>query len=193
LHRELGTWHGANHKNVLPLLGYCTTFGSVPCFVSPWMRYGTVLEFLVARPWANRVKLVSLIHICVRVLMHCPAGRHRRRLVFSAQCSDSSRRYSWCQYHSHIKPFPLFDLMKHNQVNILVSADKVPCISDFGLSYLVGDMLPSTKPHGSLRWKAPERHQPEFFRLSNQEAQGVPSDVWSFGMTILVSLINILL
>lgn len=76
------------------------------------------------------------------------------------------------------------------QRNILVSADGEPCISDFGLSYHIDNIQPSTTPHGSVRWKAPERHDPTYFGLSAEEAQAVPSDVWSFGMTVLVRLLD---
>jgi serine/threonine protein kinase len=76
------------------------------------------------------------------------------------------------------------------QTNVLVSLDGEPCISDFGLSYHFGNLMPSTTPHGSLRWKAPERHEPAAFGLSSEEAQGLASDVWSFGMTVLVSCLD---
>jgi serine/threonine protein kinase len=87
-----------------------------------------------------------------------------------------------------ISPRTFHLLIEHPQTNILVSMGGEPCISDLGLSYHVGDILPSTTPHGSVRWKAPERHEPADFGLSSEEAQGVASDVWSFGMTILVRL-----
>lgn len=60
------------------------------------------------------------------------------------------------------------------------------CISDFGLSHYAGGVTASTTPHGSLRWKAPEMHEPEKFGITAEEAQSSSCDVWSFGMTALV-------
>jgi serine/threonine protein kinase len=69
----------------------------------------------------------------------------------------------------------------------LVSADGEACISDFGLSYLVGAITPPSSLISSFRWNAPELHYPEIFGLDECDALRPPSDVWSFGMTVLVS------
>ncbi|KAF8517273.1 kinase-like protein, partial [Hysterangium stoloniferum] len=66
--------------------------------------------------------------------------------------------------------------------NILVSDEGVPCLTDFGLSRLVGDitmtgLTTSSNVGGSLHWMAPE--------LLRNVTPNNKSDVWAFGMTIL--------
>jgi serine/threonine protein kinase len=76
------------------------------------------------------------------------------------------------------------------QSNILVSADGEACISDFGLSYRVGAITAPSCLNSSFRWNAPELHYPEIFELDECDALQPPSDVWSFGMTVLVIFIH---
>jgi serine/threonine protein kinase len=68
------------------------------------------------------------------------------------------------------------------QGNILVSDAGVPCLTDFGLSRILSDtwgMTTSSDTAGSLRWMSPE--------LFNHERLRESSDVWAYGMTVLVS------
>ncbi|TDL17290.1 kinase-like protein, partial [Rickenella mellea] len=69
--------------------------------------------------------------------------------------------------------------------NILISDEKEPVISDFGLSRHTLEMPASSSSHGSHRWRAPELHLPEKFGLTVEGAHAPPADIWSFGMTIL--------
>ncbi|GMF18686.1 unnamed protein product [Phytophthora lilii] len=67
--------------------------------------------------------------------------------------------------------------LKCNQ--ILVSAEGVAMLTDFGLSFMSADSRPRVPPGGAVRWKAPEC-------LKN--ADQVPtkeSDVYSFGMCVV--------
>lgn len=77
-------------------------------------------------------------------------------------------------------------LTRSKQSNILISDDNEALISDFGLSTYLPKMSVSNNLHGSFRWRAPEMHSPEKFNLTVQQANSLPADVWSFGMTILV-------
>ncbi|KAF7336043.1 Kinase-like protein [Mycena sanguinolenta] len=46
-YREALVWQDLRHRFILPLLGIDrTTFAPAFCMVSPWMKYGTVLEYL---------------------------------------------------------------------------------------------------------------------------------------------------
>lgn len=63
-----------------------------------------------------------------------------------------------------------------------VSNASVPCLTDFGLSKIVSEtqgFTTSAKVGGSSRWMAPE--------LLEGKKLTIESDVWAYGMTILVS------
>ncbi|TDL17293.1 kinase-like protein, partial [Rickenella mellea] len=47
------------HKNVLPLLGYCTDLSPALCMISPWMSNGTVDEYVKTHGDADTVKLIE--------------------------------------------------------------------------------------------------------------------------------------
>lgn len=65
LWRECRTWGQLSHPNILPFLGVCLEHISetslVPCFVSPWMDNGTVINFIRNHPNVSRLPLVSII------------------------------------------------------------------------------------------------------------------------------------
>ncbi|KAH7485077.1 Serine/threonine-protein kinase STY8 [Phytophthora ramorum] len=67
--------------------------------------------------------------------------------------------------------------LKCNQ--ILVSAEGVAMLTDFGLSFMSADSRPRVPPGGAVRWKAPEC-------LKNADQVPTPqSDVYSFGMCVV--------
>ncbi|KAG3152071.1 hypothetical protein PI126_g10686 [Phytophthora idaei] len=83
----------------------------------------------------------------------------------------------WKNYTTTCRPWDALALaVKHGQCNqILVSAEDVAMLADFGLSFVSADSRPLT-PSGAVRWKAPE-----CFSNSNH----IPTkelDVYSFGM-----------
>ena len=45
--REFSIWAKLRHKNVLPLLGYCT-YNGAPTMISPWMDSGSILDYWIA-------------------------------------------------------------------------------------------------------------------------------------------------
>jgi serine/threonine protein kinase len=68
------------------------------------------------------------------------------------------------------------------QGNVLVSNAGDPCLTDFGLARILNDtrgMTTSSEVAGSLRWMSSELIRDEMPRES--------SDVWAYGMTVLVS------
>ncbi|RLN95972.1 hypothetical protein BBJ28_00012266 [Nothophytophthora sp. Chile5] len=67
--------------------------------------------------------------------------------------------------------------LKGNQ--ILVSAEGVAMLTDFGLSFMSAESRPLAPAHGAVRWKAPEC-------LKNSEIAPTPeSDIYSLGMCII--------
>ncbi|KAF8515361.1 kinase-like protein, partial [Hysterangium stoloniferum] len=64
--------------------------------------------------------------------------------------------------------------------NILVSDQGIPCLTDFGLSRILGDpagLTTSSNVAGSLHWMSPE--------LLHGKKVDEQSDVWAFGMTVI--------
>ena len=60
--REAVIWKRLKHPNIVPFLGVARK----PLrFVSEWMPYGTVTEFVNERPYVNRILLVSLSIVIV--------------------------------------------------------------------------------------------------------------------------------
>lgn len=64
--------------------------------------------------------------------------------------------------------------------NVLVDQDLRPRISDFGLAHLC-DMTQTSNGGGSVRWMAPELHDPRAFGLEHS-VRSRQSDVFAFGM-----------
>ena len=57
--REVVLWKQFRHPNLLPLVG-ATKSSHALMMVSEWMEYGTIVDFVTARPETNRLKLVSI-------------------------------------------------------------------------------------------------------------------------------------
>ncbi|TDL17289.1 kinase-like protein [Rickenella mellea] len=56
--RELGSWTGTEHPNILPFLGYCTDLSPYICLISPWMSNGTAIEYVKRHPEVDLIKLL---------------------------------------------------------------------------------------------------------------------------------------
>ena len=72
------------------------------------------------------------------------------------------------------------------KVNVLISDEGHALISDFGLTQMIGSsfsMAASLPCGGSVNWMAPEILKPPD---EDAPLMTVRSDVWAFGMTILV-------
>ncbi|KAG6617611.1 TKL protein kinase [Phytophthora cinnamomi] len=62
---------------------------------------------------------------------------------------------------------------------ILVSAEGVAMLTDFGLSFMSADSRPRMPPGGAVRWKAPECMK------NSDQVPTTESDVYSFGMCVV--------
>ncbi|KAG8946368.1 hypothetical protein FRC03_001400 [Tulasnella sp. 419] len=56
--REAQIWIQLNHKNIIPLLGFCFQ-DNIPCLVSPWFENGDALNYISKHPEADRSRLVA--------------------------------------------------------------------------------------------------------------------------------------
>ncbi|KDQ09609.1 hypothetical protein BOTBODRAFT_116971, partial [Botryobasidium botryosum FD-172 SS1] len=158
---EASIWKKLNHPNILPLLGSPSIDG-LPHLMSPFMANGAADDFVKKYPNVNRVRLVSIF---------C--------LVDVAQ---------GLEYMHALDPPIIHGDLKAN--NILVSADKSACLSDFGLSRthmetspgaaLAATDGPSDTPismayRANFRWGAPEI-------LLHENSRRTPaSDIFSLG------------
>ena len=74
--------------------------------------------------------------------------------------------------------------------NILVSHDGRPLITDFGNSRTISSGRPTKDEQtttGSLRWMAKELLEPKVYDSREPGVHTKPTDMWAFGMVILVS------
>ena len=55
-------WKRLTHKNVLPFLGISTDFAEF-CLISPWMKNGTIMEYVRDHSQANPLELVRTIFL----------------------------------------------------------------------------------------------------------------------------------
>ncbi|KAG9120178.1 hypothetical protein FRC07_004432 [Ceratobasidium sp. 392] len=133
--KELRLWSKLKHDNVLELLGFAM-FQERLAMISPWMKNGTLRDYVQEHPEVNR----------------------------------------WGLVHGDLKA-----------ANILVSADGVPKISDFGNSVLANCSLSFSGTNvaggGTARWMAPELTAREDSAAADRS---MSADVYALGMTILV-------
>ena len=54
-------WKQFKHPNVLPLVGARKASHTL-IMISEWMEHGTIMDFIIACPETNRLKLVSIFH-----------------------------------------------------------------------------------------------------------------------------------
>ncbi|TDL20287.1 kinase-like protein [Rickenella mellea] len=66
--RELGSWAGIKHKNILPFLGFSTDLSPYLCLISPWMSNGTAIDYVRTRPDVDRVKMVFGVALGLKYL-----------------------------------------------------------------------------------------------------------------------------
>jgi len=56
-------WGHMSHPNIVPLRGVAT---ALPQFVSEWMENGTITEYIMKHPDADRLSLVRFSPSCAR-------------------------------------------------------------------------------------------------------------------------------
>ncbi|KZV96055.1 kinase-like protein [Exidia glandulosa HHB12029] len=88
---EISIWRRARHSRILPLLALHRG-SAATVLVSPWLSQGTIAEYLVARPWANRRRLVFQVAQAVQFLhdiLHVLHGKISCDTVLISQDGDA--------------------------------------------------------------------------------------------------------
>ncbi|KAF8517671.1 kinase-like domain-containing protein, partial [Hysterangium stoloniferum] len=150
--REYLVWSSVNHPNILRCLGYSYDF-------SPESHYE--LPALIS-PWMSKGTVISYIEDQPAVDLLPLIFGIADGLAFLHDRSPST-------IHGDVRGG-----------NILVSDQGIPCLTDFGLSRILGDtagLTTSSNVAGSLRWMSRE--------LLENDKVDEQSDVWAFGMTVI--------
>ncbi|KAF8573573.1 kinase-like protein [Ramaria rubella] len=153
--KEVLTWQGLDHKNILSLIGcaFLDNDANRPALISLYMEKGNVMKYINDVHPSSLEKL-ELVHgiACGMEYLH---SVH----VFKPQIR-----------HGDLKPS-----------NIVVDAEGNPRICDFGVSKMTLDHsiwnTTGTRAVGTLRYQAPE------LLLAAQHIVTVEGDVYSFAMT----------
>ena len=93
---EVVLWKQFKHPNLLPLVGARKASHSL-IMVSEWMEHGTIMDFIIARPETNRLRLVSIFH----------EAESERQLTSLPQLADIARGlkylHDWPSVHADLK------------------------------------------------------------------------------------------
>ncbi|CAK5271731.1 unnamed protein product [Mycena citricolor] len=154
---EAMVWQRLRHPCIVPLIGIDTeSFPSMLCMISPWMKNGTVLTYLSSVPVASRAALVEKF---IREIAEGLAFLHDQNVI-----------------HGDLRGS-----------NILVNDEGHACLTDFGLTVLPDCTISQThNGAGSVRWMAPETHNPTDCGLPPSGLTRLPaSDIYSFACLCL--------
>ncbi|KAF7373453.1 Kinase-like protein [Mycena sanguinolenta] len=165
--REALVWKDLRHPHILSFLGIDrNSFPATLCMVSPWMKHGTVMNYLQRQGHANVDKLAS----------HFPGP-----VIYSANITLQLYEIAQGLHYLHSCNIVHGDL---RGANILVNEDWSACLADFGLSnFADATSSMTTNRAGSLYWMAPELIDPDRFGL--QFARTPATDVYAFGCVCL--------
>ncbi|KAG9082765.1 hypothetical protein FRC06_004865, partial [Ceratobasidium sp. 370] len=167
--RELYFWSKLKHSNVLELLGFAMFQGQL-AMISPWMEKGTLNDHIRRHPALDRWALVR----------HVPTPKEPLTPFKLYQCLQISEGLEYIHEVGMVHG----DLKANN---ILVSAEGVVKLSDFGNSVMANHSLAfsptSIAGGGTARWMAPELIKREDGTTADRS---MPADIYAFGMTILV-------
>ena len=89
-------WKQFKHPNLLQLVG-AKKSPSAMVMISEWMEHGTIMDFVVACPGTNRLKLVSVL----------PRARSEHSPTLLLQLADVARGleylHDWPSVHADLK------------------------------------------------------------------------------------------
>ncbi|KAF7349828.1 Kinase-like protein [Mycena venus] len=157
--REALVWQGLRHSSILPFLGIDkATFPPSLCMVSPWMKYGTILNYLRDRGRGDILRLTFEIAKGLDYLhsMNIVHGDLRGNNIL---ISD--------EHHACLSDFGL-----------------ATTIQEADADTTAGALVSSSNHAGSVRWFAPELINPEQFgceRFMKTRA----TDVYAFACVCL--------
>ena len=191
--KEVMTWKGLRHQNVLSLLGVMIS-GNQLMMASEWMANGNLNEFVKTHRDANRFKLVGFCSCCRSYLslmrLFLIACRCRSRVDIYARSGDGTRGLERgmildASHHT----FPNVSRIK---VNIMIDKGSNAQLADFGLLTIVSDSTHSaatisSEGSGTFRFMSPELLDPEEFGFKNARPTK-QSDCYALGMVILEAL-----
>ncbi|OAX37207.1 kinase-like protein, partial [Rhizopogon vinicolor AM-OR11-026] len=160
LRREAGIWARLVHENIVSLLGTTKEFGPSPALVSLWFPHGTLHRLIADK--GVRLSIKSKLNL----LRDIASGLH----------------------YLHSFPIVHGDITSSNILIDIKEGQYKACLTDFGLSTVLGGLLDdhtvqgSTVRHGAIRWTAPE-----LLRLAHDhpaDSNVKPTkenDIYSFG------------
>ncbi|KZV96565.1 kinase-like protein [Exidia glandulosa HHB12029] len=157
--REIRVWHGIDHPNILRLVGlYWGSGRKLPAMVSVWCQHTNLRNY-------------------VKELLPGPEAMAQKYSLLEQIISGLDH------LHSQSPPIVHGDLKGDN---ILLSADGIPKICDFGLSKIIEVTTEtSTRVRGTCRWMAPEL-------LLEEKPVSAPGDIWAHACVIVEVLTGLL-
>ncbi|OJA20585.1 hypothetical protein AZE42_05376 [Rhizopogon vesiculosus] len=157
IRREAGIWAHLVHENIVSLLGITERFGPFPSLVSLWFPHGTLCRLIADK--GDRLSVRSKLNL----LHDIASGLH----------------------YLHSFPIVHGDITSSNILIDIKEGQYKACLTDFGLSTVLGGFLGdhtvegSTVRHGAIRWAAPE-----LLSLAHDYPDVKPTkqnDIYSFG------------
>ncbi|KAG2361634.1 kinase-like domain-containing protein [Suillus spraguei] len=178
LRQEVFVWQELEHSHILPLYGTTGKFGAIPALVCPWMKEGSLQQYLETMWQKSSPPEMHRLFTLVRFFVYLvDALRSVEIQLFQIVLG--------LQY-LHYKNIIHGDLMPPN---VLIDENGNALLADFGLSRLLADHETSFfRSHGpgAMRWAAPEiiplnPETPD----ENVSKPNKTSDIYSFGCIMM--------
>ncbi|OAX33738.1 kinase-like protein [Rhizopogon vinicolor AM-OR11-026] len=157
IRREAGIWARLVHENIVSFIGTTKGFGPSPALVSLWFPHGTLWRLIADQ--GDRLSIRSKLNL----LHDIASGLH----------------------YLHSFPIVHGDITSSNILIDIKEGQYKACLTDFGLSTVLGGFLDdhtvegSTVRYGAIRWAAPE-----LLSLAHDSPDVKPTkqnDIYSFG------------